>query len=156
VCGRNIFGAQMNHEHTQTHETHHSLDLGEATTFPLIVFFVLGHRAYTQMSFFPRTPKLGIPKFPKWRLLWLWRPITFCADLWLKWGLKQSFNPHWEHSNNMWDATCTQVNQGDSWLLVVGSQIGNLTPDALSTSFIDSNAGLRWKQWKNKELGHAP
>jgi hypothetical protein len=29
----------------------------------------------------------------------------------------------------MWHATCTQVNQGDFWLLVVGSQIGTLTPD---------------------------
>jgi hypothetical protein len=26
----------------------------------------------------------------------------------------------------MWDATCTQVNQGDSRLLVVGIQIGTL------------------------------
>jgi hypothetical protein len=29
----------------------------------------------------------------------------------------------------MWHATCTQVNKGDSQLLMVGSQIGNLTPD---------------------------
>jgi hypothetical protein len=28
----------------------------------------------------------------------------------------------------MWHATCTQGNRGDSWLLVVGSRIGNLTP----------------------------
>jgi hypothetical protein len=27
----------------------------------------------------------------------------------------------------MWHATCTQGNRGDSWLLVVRSQIGNLT-----------------------------
>jgi hypothetical protein len=32
--------------------------LGEATTFPLIVFFVHGHEASIQMSFCPRTPKL--------------------------------------------------------------------------------------------------
>jgi hypothetical protein len=30
----NIFGAQMNHEHTRIHKIHHGLDLGEATTFP--------------------------------------------------------------------------------------------------------------------------
>jgi hypothetical protein len=29
----------------------------------------------------------------------------------------------------MWHATCMQGNQGDSWLLVVGSQIANLTLD---------------------------
>jgi hypothetical protein len=28
----------------------------------------------------------------------------------------------------MWHATCTQIKQGGSWLLVVKSQIGNLTP----------------------------
>jgi hypothetical protein len=27
----------------------------------------------------------------------------------------------------MWHTTCMQVNRGDSWLLVVGSQIANLT-----------------------------
>jgi hypothetical protein len=30
----------------------------------------------------------------------------------------------------MWNVTFAQVNQGDSWLLVVGSQIGSLTLDA--------------------------
>jgi hypothetical protein len=37
---------------------------GEATTFPLIVFFVTSHRANTQMSFCPKNPKIlkiGIP-----------------------------------------------------------------------------------------------
>jgi len=28
----------------------------------------------------------------------------------------------------MWHATCTQINEGNSWLLVVKSQIGTLTP----------------------------
>jgi hypothetical protein len=32
-------------------------------------------------------------------------------------------------SNDMWHTTWKQVNWGDSWLLVVGSQIGSLTPD---------------------------
>ncbi len=29
----------------------------------------------------------------------------------------------------MWHATYTWINQGDSWLLMVGSEIGNLTPN---------------------------
>ncbi len=37
----------------KTHKTHHGLDLGETTTFPLIVFYVLGHGANIQMSFCP-------------------------------------------------------------------------------------------------------
>jgi hypothetical protein len=32
-------------------------DLGEATTFPLIVYFVPGHMTSTQMAFCPGTPK---------------------------------------------------------------------------------------------------
>jgi hypothetical protein len=42
---------------TQAHKIHHNSDLGEATTFSLIVFFMLSHGAYTQMSFCPETPK---------------------------------------------------------------------------------------------------
>jgi hypothetical protein len=63
--------------------------LGEATTFPLTLFYVSGHGANTQMSFCPRTPKLGIPKFPKLGLSWLWRPIPLCVNLRLRWSLKQ-------------------------------------------------------------------
>ncbi len=59
------FGAKMNHMQIRTHKIHHSSNLGETTTFPLIVFFVLGHGTYTQMSFCFRTPKLGFLKFPK-------------------------------------------------------------------------------------------
>jgi hypothetical protein len=34
-----------------THKIHHGSDLGEATTFPLIIYFMLGHGTSTQMSF---------------------------------------------------------------------------------------------------------
>ncbi len=117
MCSWDIFRARTNH----------GLDLGEATTFPLIILSMHSHKAYTQMSFYPRTFKLGVSKFMKLRLLQLWKPITFCANLRLRWGLKQSCNPCWEFSNNMLHDTFTQINQGDSWLLVVRSQIGNLT-----------------------------
>ncbi len=60
------FGALMSHGQTQTHKTHHSLDLGEATTFPLIVFFVPNHGVDTQMSFCPRTPKLESRNSQNW------------------------------------------------------------------------------------------
>ncbi len=64
------------------------------------------------------TPKLG--------LLWFWRAITSCANLRLKWDLKQNFSPCRDFSNSMLHVTYTQVNQGDSWFVVVESQIGNL------------------------------
>jgi hypothetical protein len=117
------FGAQMNHKQTRTHKTHHSPDLGEATTFPLIVFSMPNHEANNQMSFCPWTPKfleLGLP--------WLWRPITFCADLRLRWGLKKSCSSCQGLFKVMLQITWTQINQGDFWLLMVESQIENLTP----------------------------
>jgi hypothetical protein len=86
-----------------------------------------GHKAYTQMSFCFETPKLQISKFSKFELPQLWRPITSCINLWLKWGLKQSCSLHRKLSNDMWHATFTQVNQGEFWFLMVKNQIGNLT-----------------------------
>ncbi len=41
VCGWNTFGAQTNHVHTQIQKTHHDLNLGAATTFPLQYFLCL-------------------------------------------------------------------------------------------------------------------
>jgi len=75
------FGAWMSHGQTQTHKTHRSSDLGEATTFPFIVFFVPSHGAFNQMSFCPGIPKLRIPKFLKLGLPQFWKPITSYADL---------------------------------------------------------------------------
>jgi hypothetical protein len=55
------FGAWMNHGQTHTHKTHHDPYLGEATTFPLIVYYVFGHWANTQMSFCLETPTFRLP-----------------------------------------------------------------------------------------------
>jgi hypothetical protein len=129
MCSCNIFGAWMYHGHTQTHKTHHGLNLGEDTTFPLIVFYVHGHGDCTQMSFCPGTFKLWVSKFSKLRLSQLWKSIFFFAKLRLRWHLNQSCSPRQDFSKYMWHATYAQINQGDSWLLVVGSQIGILTPN---------------------------
>jgi len=83
------------------------------------------------MWFYLRTPKLGISKFPKLGLLKLWRPITFFVDLWSRWGLKKSGSPCQDLSNNIWHPACMQINQGNSRLLMVGNQIGTLTPGLL-------------------------
>jgi hypothetical protein len=66
VCSWSIFGVWTSHGHTWIHKIHHSLDLGEVTTFPLIVLFVLGHEVCTQMSFCPEIHKSRVPKFPNW------------------------------------------------------------------------------------------
>jgi hypothetical protein len=52
--------------------------------------------------------------------------MTYSANLWLRRGLKQIFNPHQKISNDMWHATCMHVIQGDSRLLVVENQIDTL------------------------------
>ncbi len=123
------FDARTSHRQTQTHKTPHGLDLGESTTFPFIVFSMHGHKTSTQMSFCPKTPKLKLPKFSKLRFSRLWKPITFYVGFRLKWGLKQSCIPRQKLFNDMCHATCKQVNQGNSWLLMVRSQIANLTPN---------------------------
>jgi len=118
----------MSHGQIQTHKIHHGLDLGEATNFPFIVYFVRLHEAHIQMAFLSRDSQVGVPKLLKLGLPWLWGPITLCADLRLRWGLKQSCSPCWKISNSMLHATCMQGNWGDSRLLMVGSQTTNLTP----------------------------
>jgi hypothetical protein len=69
-------------------------------------------------------------KFPK--LGWFatfWKAITSFTDLWLRWGLKKSCNPHQKLSKDMWHAICIDVCHGDSWLLMGRSQIGILIPN---------------------------
>jgi len=71
--------------------------------------------------------QVGVPKFAKLGLPWLWGRITLCADLRLKWGLKQSCSLRWDLFNIMLQVTCMQGNQIDFLLLVVGNQTANLT-----------------------------
>jgi hypothetical protein len=72
---------------------------------------------------------MGVLKFSKLGLEWLLGPITLYEKLWLRWGLKKSCSPLQELSNGMSHTTCTQGSWGGSWLLMVGSQTANLTPD---------------------------
>ncbi len=72
---------------------------------------------------------MGVPKFPHLGLPRLWGRITSCADLWLQWGFKKSCSPCQELSNGMSHISWMQRNWVNSWLLMVGSQIGNLTLD---------------------------
>jgi hypothetical protein len=110
---------------TRTHKTHHGPDLGEATTFPLIVYFVTLHGAHIQMAFHSwdsRDSRPGVPKSRPAGLPGLWSLITLRADLGSKRGLKQSCSSPRELSNGMSHVVCSQVFRVDSRLLVVGSQ----------------------------------
>jgi len=114
-----------------THKTHHGPELGEATTFPHIVFSATLHGGYIQMALFPGTLKLesrtcletvpvGVPG--------LWELITpdFRVRSW--WGLNQSYSPCRDLSNAMSHSQFGGREEVDSRLLVVGSQTANLTP----------------------------
>jgi hypothetical protein len=79
----NIFASRLSHGHTWIHKIHHGPDFKETTTFPLIVYSMISHRGYIQMSFCPKTLKLGILKFSKLGFLALWKAITSCVNLWL-------------------------------------------------------------------------
>jgi hypothetical protein len=129
VDSLSTFVVRTNHEQIRIHKIYHGPDLGEVTTFPLIVCSMLGHMIITQMAFFSPKSRVEVPKFPKLGLPRLWGPIILGADLWLTWSLKQSFNHCQELSNGMSHVPCMQGNQGNFKLLVVGNQIGNLTFD---------------------------
>jgi len=77
---------------------------------------------------FSQNSQVKIWKFLKLGFSQFWGPITLCANLRLRWGLKKNCNPC-QNFNGMSHATCTKGNRGDSWLLVVGGQIGNLIFD---------------------------
>jgi hypothetical protein len=85
-------------------------------------------RATSKWHFVSGLPS-GSPEIPKLGTLATLGPIAYSTNLRLIWGLKKCCSPCQDHSDDMWHATCMQVNQVDSWLLVIESQTANLTPD---------------------------
>jgi hypothetical protein len=130
------FVARTSHGQTRIHKTHHGPDLGEATTFPLILYFVLIHGGHI----LSRDSQVGVLKFSNLRLSQFWGLITFFVGLRLRWGFKQSYSPRQELSNGMCHATFRQGCLVDSQLLVVGNQSANLTPG----HFLDHNLCFRY------------
>jgi len=102
--------------------------LGASHHLPLYSIFCAWPRDQHPNVILSWDSQVRISKFLKLGFTQLWRPITLCVDLQLRWGLKQSYIPCWELSNGIWHATYTQGNWGNSWLLMVRSQIGNLIP----------------------------
>jgi hypothetical protein len=60
------FGAKMSHGQTRTHKIQHGPDLGEATTFSLILYFMPLHKGHIQMAFCPGTPKWESQNSQSW------------------------------------------------------------------------------------------
>jgi hypothetical protein len=81
------------------------------------------------MALFSWDSQSGVPKLSRFGLLGLWAFITSHPDLWLGQDIKKICSSPWELFNSVFHSTYTHQNQVDSWLLVVGSQTANLTPD---------------------------
>jgi hypothetical protein len=122
------FGVRMNHGKPWTHKTHHIPNLGEATTFALIVYSVPLHKAHIQIAFCPVTSK-----WESWNsrvgTLATFGPHNFVCRPLIEMRSKAKLYHYRELSNNMSHTICTQGNRVDSQLLVIGSQIANLTHD---------------------------
>jgi len=76
---------------------------------------------------FSRDSQGGVPKLSRVGLLGLWALIFPGSDLWLEWGLNQSCSSSWDLSNALSHSFYRRWGEVDSRLLVVGSQIANLT-----------------------------
>jgi hypothetical protein len=113
------FGARMSHGKLKL-TSHH---------LPLYSILCAPPRGSHPNDILSKDSQVGVLKLPNLGLSQFWGPISSHEDLGLRWGLKQSCGPHQELSKTMFHATCTQLNRVDSKLLMVGTQIANLTPD---------------------------
>jgi hypothetical protein len=105
--------------------------LGQDTTFPHIVYFVAIRGGYIQMALSPGTPKLESRNCPETipvGVPGLWELITPDCRVRSQRGLNQSCSSPRELSNSVSHSRIGCHEEVDSRLLVVGSQIANLTP----------------------------
>jgi hypothetical protein len=115
-----------------THKTHHGPDSGEATTFPHIIYSAALREGYIQMALFPGTPKLESRNCPETVLvgvLGLWDLITPDCRVRSRRGLNQSCSSPRDLFNAVLHSRIGCREEVDSRLLVIRSQIANLTPD---------------------------
>jgi hypothetical protein len=70
----------------------------------------------------------GVLKLSRFGFPGLWELITLGSDLGLGWSLKQTSSSSQEFSNGVLHSIYTHRDRVDSWLFVVGSQTGSLTP----------------------------
>jgi hypothetical protein len=114
---------------------------------PYSILYITPPQLHPNVTF-SRDSQSGVPKLSQFALLGLWASIISCSDLQLGWALKQSCNSLWDLSNAVSHSTCWHRIWVDFQLLVVGNQIGNLTP---GPSFAH-NFGCRCPKWSCKAI----
>ncbi len=115
---------------TRTHKTHHGLDLGETTTFPLIVYSAPLYEPHIQMTFLSRDSRVGVPSGSP-EIALNGTPVTlephnFASRLWIEVQSKAKLQLS---SRAFQQYVAHRVNQVDSRIFLVGSQTDNLTSD---------------------------
>jgi hypothetical protein len=121
-------GVRTSHGLTRTHMTHHGPDSRGATTNLPIVFSVPIRRTCIRMALFPGTPKVESRNCPDFGFPGLWDIIASRPNLRSGRGLNQTCSPLRKLSNAVLHSPSARWERVDSRLLVVGSQIANLTP----------------------------
>ncbi len=99
---------------------------GKPPPSPLQYTLCLSTRPTSKWLFVPRLPS-GSPEIAKIKTFATLGPHNFVCKPPIEMSLKQSCSPRRELSNGMWHLTCTQGNRIDSRLLMVRSQVANLT-----------------------------
>jgi hypothetical protein len=94
---------------------------------PYSIFYVTPPHPHPN-AFLSRDSQGGIPKLSQFGLLRFHEVITFCSDLRLGRGLKNTCSSPWELSNGVSHSPRTYQGRVDSQLLMVESQTANLTP----------------------------
>jgi hypothetical protein len=74
----NIFGARMNHGQTWTHKTHHGSKSHHLPLYNTICAWPGDQHPNVILS---RDSQVGVPKFPKLGLPWLWGLVILCVDI---------------------------------------------------------------------------
>jgi len=124
-------GVETCHGHLDTQDLPRPGLGSKATTLLPIVYSAFARRDYTRMALFPGTPEMdsrSCPEIVPVGVPGLWDFIAPRPDLRSGRGLNQSCSPQRELSNTMSHSWSARREQVDSGLLVVGSQIVNLTP----------------------------
>jgi hypothetical protein len=128
VHSLSTFGARTNHGQLKHIRLTTAQTWGKPSPSPLYYTLQLSMGATSKWLFVPRLPS-GSPNIPIIGTPTTLRAYNFLCMPPIAMKSKQSYISCWELSNGMLHIACMPKNLVDSWHLMVGTQIANLTPD---------------------------